>query len=273
MRYPLFLTLCLAVVPDFPPPPGPPASATPLAAVQDDGAPLPDAAGLERLARTDPVAFLEACVRRYDREVRGYRTTLQKRERLQGKEQPTEVIDAAFLEKPFRVRMDWREGAGRAVSVLYVQGENDGKLLARPAGALAYRLTGILARDPEGPDARAAGRYPITGFGIKIGTQRILASWRAAQKKGQLHVEYLGRQRVAEAGDRMCYVLRRRPYARPEEDGILDLTMHVDVETWLQVGTVLKGEDNRLIGEYFFRDIRLNPDIPPETFTRQALEK
>src|SRR5438309_723225 len=102
MRYPLFL-LCLAVVPDYPPPSGPTAASAPVAAVTDDGAPLPDAAGLERLARTDPVGFLEAILRRYDREVRSYRLTVQKRERLQGKEQPTAVIEAAFREKPFSV--------------------------------------------------------------------------------------------------------------------------------------------------------------------------
>jgi hypothetical protein len=272
MRYPLFLTLCLAVVPDVPPPAGPSSFAAPVAAVKDDGAPLPDAAELERLARTDPVAFLEACLRRYDREVPGYRTVLQKRERIEGQVHEPEIIDVAFREKPFSVAFDWRQGAGRAQRTLYVRGENDEKLLVRPAGLLAYRLAGIVTRDPEGADARAASRYPLTAFGIKIGTQRILAAWLAARKKGELHVEYLGQQRVPEAGNRLCYVFHRRA-ARPEEDGITDLLMHVDVESWLQLGTVLTGEGGRLIGEYFFRDVRLTTEFPPGTFTRQALEK
>ncbi len=271
MRYPLFLALCLAVVPDDPRPADPPKPAMPVAEVEDDGSALPDDAGLERLARTDPVAFLEACLRRYDREVHGYRVTLHKRERLEGKLNRPEVIDVAFREEPFSVLFDWREGAGRAQRTLYVRGENDDKLLVRPAG-WRFQLVGIVSRDPEGPDARAAGRYPLTAFGIKIGTRQVLASWQQARKKGELHVEYLGRQRVAEAGNRMCHVLRRRPYARPEEDGITSLVMYVDVETWLQVGTVLTG-DNGPIGEYFFRDVRLNPVFPAETFTRQALEK
>jgi hypothetical protein len=270
MRYPLFLALCLAVVPDVPPS-GRPAAA-PIAVVKDDGTALPNEARLERLARTDPVAFLEACLRRYDREVKGYRATLQKRERLAGKVQDLEVIDVAFREKPFSVLFDWREGAGRAQRTLYVQGQNEGKLLVRPSRPLAFRLVGVVARDPEGPDARAAGRYPLPGFGIKIGIQRILAAWQAARAKGELHVEYLGQRRVPEAGNRLCYVFRRCPYAKPEEDGITDLTMFVDVESWLQVGTILKGDDG-LIGEYYFRDVRLNPDFPAKTFTRQALEK
>jgi hypothetical protein len=270
MRYPLFLALCLAVVPDVPRPADP--AAAPVAAIEDNGSPLPDAASLERLARTDPVAFLEACLRRCDREVHGYRATLQKQERIDGKVRPVEVIDVAFREKPFSVLFDWREGAGRARRTLYVRGENEDKLLVRPSGALAYKLAGIVSRDPEGPDARAAGRYPLTGFGIKIGMQRVLSSWQAAQKKGELHVEYVERRRVRELGNRECYVLRRAPYARPEEDGITSLTMYVDVETWLQVGTILKGKDG-LIGEYYFRDVRLNPEFPADTFTRLSLEK
>ncbi len=272
MRYPLCLTLCLAVVPDVSPPADPSGFAIPVTAVKDDGAPLPDAAGLDRLARTDAVAFLEACLRRCDRELHGYRAVLYKRERLEGKVREAEVIDVAFRERPFSVLFDWRQGAGRAQRTLYVRGENDDKLLVRPAGLLAYRLAGIVTRDPEGADARAAGRYPLTTFGIKIGTQRVLAAWLTARKKGELHVEYLGQRRVPEVGNRLCYVLHRR-CARPEEDGITDVTLHVDVETWLQVGTLLTSEGGCLVGEYYFRDVRLTTDFPPETFTRQALER
>jgi hypothetical protein len=241
--------------------------------VTDDGSALPDAAGLERLARTDPLAFLEVCLRRYDREVRGYRATLRMQERLRGKEPRPEVIDVCFREEPFSVLLQWREGVGRALSTLFVRGENNDKLLARPSGLLAYKLAGIVARDPECPEARAAGRYPLTGFGIKIGTQRVLAAWRAARKRGELRVEYLGRQRIPEAGDRACYVLHRGPLSRPEDDGISEVFVCVDAETWLQVGTRLVGADGRLVGEYYFRDVRLNPDFPPETFTKQSLEK
>jgi outer membrane lipoprotein-sorting protein len=49
--------------------------------------------------------------------------------------------------------------------------------------------------------------------------------------------------------------------------------MYVDKETWLQVGSVLKGEEGQLIGEYFFRDVKLNPRFKPGTFTRDALKR
>jgi hypothetical protein len=273
MRRLLCLAVCLLAAPEERPPRAGQVADRPPPAVRDDGSPLPDDDGMERLARTDPIAFLENCLHRCDRKVRGYRAVLQKRERLGGKLRRTEILDVAFREEPFSVLLDWREGAGRVQRTLFVKGANDGQLLARPASALAYRLAGIVARDPEGPDARRVGRYPLTGFGIKIGMRRVRAAWAAARKEGALHVAYLGRRRVPEAGNRLCYVFRRDRVARPEEDGITAGTFSIDVETWLQVGVVLDGEDNQRIGEYFFRDVRLNPDFPPETFTRQALEK
>ena len=239
--------------------------------VPDNDAPLPSEDAMERLVKNDPIAFLETCIRRYDREVKGYTTTLRKQERLEGRLQQSELIDVAFREDPFSVLMRWRKGAERASAVLYVKGQNGDQLLVRPAGILA--VAGIVTRDPNGSDAKKSGRYPLTEFGIKIGMQRTLASWQKARKDENLHIEYLGVKRIKEAGDRPCWVLKRTRYKKPEEDGITELTLYIDKENWLQVGNVLKGEEGRLIGEYFFRDIKLNPDFKPDTFTREALKR
>ncbi len=237
--------------------------------VSDNGNPLPSESEMERLAKNDPVAFVEECIRRYDREVQGYTTTLRKQERLNG--QRSEVIDVAFRENPFSVLLHWKEGAQRASAVLYVKGENRDQLLVRPAGVLS--VAGIVARDPKGEDAKNAGRYPLTEFGIKIGMQRTLASWEQGKKANALHVEFLGETNVKEVGDRPCWVFRRTRYAAPTAEGITESTFFFDKESWLQVGTILKGEGGKLIGEYFFRDININPDFPNNTFTREALKR
>src|SRR5437868_3339847 len=108
----LLLPLCCVLAPEGLPRADDPGRGGPakLAKVADDGKALPSAAGMERLARADPVAFLEGCLKRYDREVKGYTATMQKQERLRGKLQRTEVIEVAFREKPFSVRMEWKQG-------------------------------------------------------------------------------------------------------------------------------------------------------------------
>lgn len=239
--------------------------------VADNGSPLPSEEQMERLARNDPIAFIRECIRRYDREVQGYTTTLHKQERSDGKLQLREEIGVAFREKPFSVLLRWKEGTRRAAAVLYVKGENRDQLLVRPAGLLA--VAGIVARDPQGEEAKKAGRYPLTEFGIKFGMQRTLSTWQRAKKAEALHVEYLGVKKPRELGGRPCWVLRRTRYAKPAEEGVIESTLYIDTDNWLQVGIVLKGEENKLIGEYFFGDLKINPDFPQSTFSRDALKR
>lgn len=238
--------------------------------VADSGNPLPSEAEMERLAEHDPIAFLNECIRRYDREVQGYTATLRKQERIGGQLQSSEVIGVTFREKPFGVLLRWKEGARRAAAVLYVRGENRDQLLVRPAGILS--LAGIVARDPKGEDAKQSGRYPLTEFGIKIGIQRTIASWESAKKDNALHIEYLGIKKIQETGDRSCWVLKRTRNA-PTEEGVIQSTLYIDRENWLQVGTLLNGEEDRVIGEYFFRDIEINPKLPDDAFSRGALKR
>jgi Protein of unknown function (DUF1571) len=240
-----------------------------LPTVTDDGSTLPDNEEMMRLAQDDPVRFLENCLRRYDREVSGYQATLLKCERLNGKLHEQETIRVCFLEKPFSVLLHWTEGASQAQSALYVKDANDGKVLVRPAGLA--RFIGIVDRDPEGTQARDSGRYLLTGFGIKIGTQRTLAGWVAARNRHALHVHYLGTKPIPELGGRVCHVLQRKPYEFAAEDGITELTTYIDAETWLQTGTILRGATGELVASYFFRDLRVNPAFPADTFTRQGI--
>jgi hypothetical protein len=255
--------------------PAPETSTEPLAAPKGPPHGAGDNAAMERLAKTDPVAFLEKSHQRYDREVRCYRTTLVKREFItptkgKGKLLPEEHIDAWFREKPYSVRMSWVKGAGLASRTLYVQGENKNQLLARPTGLGA--LFGIWRRDTDSDEAKQSSRYPITEFGIKAGSQNTLRAWKAARKRGELKVDFLGEAAPPELNGRACWKLHRTA-GTPEDGGILDGTFYYDKENWLQIGSVLEGEGGRLIASYFFRDLKLNAELPPDIFTERGLRK
>jgi hypothetical protein len=228
-------------------------------------------AEMVKLIDADPVAFLTRVVERYDREVQGYRCTLEKQERVGGTLKPVEVVACWFREKPFSVRMDWKKGIGKAQKTAYVEGKNNGNLLALPSGLLSF--AGVVARDPLGADAKSTSRYQLTEFGIQIGTRRTLAAWKAARKRGDLKVEFNGEKKLKELGDRPAWELKRVGYKKPEDDGITEATLYFDVENWLQVGSLMTGEDGKLIGKYYFRDLKLNPEIDDEVFTREALAK
>jgi hypothetical protein len=267
------LPLCLLMAPAPLEKPGPRSSLRVPEKVADNGKALPDNAEMERLAREDPVAFLKNCIRRYQRDVKGYHCFLDKQERIEGRLKPTETLEVWFREKPYSVLLRWVKNPGQAEKALYVQGQNGGQVLVRPEGALARKIAGnVITMEPTSPEARRSGRYPITEFGLNKGALRTLASWEAAQKEGALHIEYRGIEKIKEAGNRPCFVLHRDRYVRPENDGVTEMTIYVDRDTWLQVGSVLKGEEGRVIGSYFFRQIELNPQFKPNQFERAALE-
>lgn len=264
----LCLPLCFVMAPESRPRAVVVARSAALAA---NAAPIPDEAGLVRLAKSDPVAFLEACARRYERDVQGYRCLLQKQERIGGKLLPTEITQVDFREDPFAVLMEWKQGARLARRVLYAKGENRDMLVVKPAGLAA--IVGTVERDPEGDDAKKSGRYPLTQFGMKLGLERTIADWKKAKKDDALHVTYVGIKPIKELGDRPCHVLKRTQYKEPEADGVIDYTTYIDRENLLQVGSVLKGEGGKLIAEYLFRDVELNPKFAENAFTRAAVAR
>jgi Protein of unknown function (DUF1571) len=235
---------------------------------------LPDASAMTNLARNQPLAFLESCLKHYDKEVRSYQGMFQKQERLQGRLQPKEVIEVAFRETPYSVSMHWLEGARKADRVIFVAGENDGMMLAHPSG-VAGKLVKVVKRKVDSEEARESGRYTLDQFGFKNSLRRAVTSMQAAQKKGTLHVSFLGEAKVIEAGQRIGYKIKRT-YAEPESDGTEELTLYVDRENWLPIGIVVKGKvdqatgNRELLGEYFYRDVRLNPQLSPDQFKESA---
>src|SRR5262249_16037964 len=202
-----------------------------------------DNARMERLAKEDPIAFLENCLARYDREVTGYSLIMQKQERLQNKLLKREVIEVHFEHGPapngHSVFMRCIAAARLPARVLCVDGQKNNRRSVRPGGMGSFRT---VERDREGPDARRSGRCTVKEFGLRTGLQRTLDSFRAAQKDEALHVEYLGRQKVQEAGGRECFGLKRTGYKKPEEEGITQQTLLIDTQTWVLVGTILHGD-------------------------------
>lgn len=261
------LPLCLLLAPTYPGNLFAPVE-LPASHEGDKNTPLPHA---------DPVVFLQKCRERYDREVKGYTLTFVKREFIRGVLNDKERIAVHFRDQPHSVFFDWQEGARLAARVVYVQGENDGKMLVRAKfGGL------IVTRDPDGEEAKQSGRLRIDEFGLKKGLERVLARVTAARDNKTLHLEYRGVKKIDEVGERNCYVLKRSKYAKPEDDGVTELELYIDTETWLLVGTVSKGTvkttdgselRDQLIAAYYFRDIKLNPQFKADQFQRTALSR
>src|ERR1700730_6862327 len=80
---------------------------------------------LDNMIQTRPLAFLQLCLDRYEREVRCYKLTFIKKERINGKLHPPEkdkyeIIEVVCREQPFSVFFNWKARGKLAAKVLYV---------------------------------------------------------------------------------------------------------------------------------------------------------
>jgi hypothetical protein len=135
---------------------------------------------------------------------------------------------------------------------------------------LLSSLVPLVHRDPYGDDARSASRYPLPEFGMGKAVARSRAAWAKAQAAGRLFVRSRGVIPVPELDNRLCLVLERR-CDPPEEEGLTNLWLAIDAETWLQTGSRLLNADGDLIGRYEFRDVQLNPPFDESSFKPAAL--
>jgi len=260
----ILMPICLVFVPQQVPTA---LSIPPESSYRDDGKVLPAGDEMAALAEKDPVAFLDACLKKQHREVQGYSGVLHKQERIKGTDNPPEVIEFAFRENPYSVLLKWREGARDAKSSLFVHGENNDRVAVLP------KIVPIPLDLPvDGAMAQKAGRYLISEFSLRQATERTLKAWAAAKDHGNLRVEYLGKQAVPELEGRMCYRLKRT-CTQPEDDDVATVEIAIDAQTWMQIGSVLRRDDGHLIGSYYFTDLQTNPTFDPATFTRASLKK
>jgi hypothetical protein len=261
---------------------------------------LPATDDFSSLAQNDPVAMFEACLSRYAREVKGYRALMEKQERVEGKLNDREIVQVTgWGEVPdaggkthIKVRMIWEKGArkdflGNVVAgTLYNEDEKSDQILT-------YRPRAFIKEysvDLKGPNAREASRFCIKDSGLYRSMLRTYTAWKDHKERGELRIEYLGKQKIDKADGRECHVIKRicprtevdsfaldeKPPTDPkliERDGFNEVTVMIDAERWLQVGTVIRDAKGELVGEYFFRNVEtVAGEFPPDTFTAAGLK-
>lgn len=274
----LCLMLCVLVGPDRPPrkgradKAGKPAATAKVEIDAKDA--IPTSERFAELAKSDAIACLKASIARSRQEVKGFTTTLVKQERIGKRLNAEETLTASYRKEPHSVLLEWQiNPPGLADKVLYVEGANDNQMLARPSSPLARKITGpFVSRDPEGRDAKQTARVSIREFGLQKAAERTYLAWEKAQKEGTLKVDYEGLKELEELGNRKCYVLKRT-IDPPDEEGLGEVRVGLDAETWLQVFSVLKDPKGQKVGSYYFRDVKLNPEFEPGTFDKSALLK
>ncbi len=221
-------------------------------------------ARLTELAKTDHIALLDWAIGRYESTVTDYTATFYKQERINGKLRQTEKIAIVFKENPFSVLMSWEENAGSIDKLLYVEGQNENKMLVHPTGLLSWIKS--VKRDPRSKEVQKASRSSCDQFGFYRSMQNLLKIYKQAEKYGDLQISYHGRTKV---DDRECVAMERilppkadYPYAR--------LVLEFDVEYLLPTAISCYDWQGRLVSRYWYEDVKFNQGLKLAMFSPKS---
>lgn len=225
----------------------------------------------QRLAASDPLAFLKTCRQHYFEHVADYRCLFTKRERIRGKLSDEQRIDIRYRESPYSVDMRWISSPRRANRVSYVAGRwvDGGRELAliEPSGVLGMLVPGGVRRDIHGEEVMAESRRSIDQFGFRNSLDLIIKYCEKAKGDPAFSLRYLGEGSL---DDRPSYVFERRlPYTvegGPYPDRVL--LVYIDHEWLVPTGCLAYADHQRqeLLGSYLLTDVQFNTGLTGTDF-------
>lgn len=181
---PLPMTKAQEPPPDIARPPAPTmpkVEATPTNRPKIDGADSP----LTRLGR-------QAIER--EKLMSNYIVRMRRREQVNGKSQPEEIILLKYRRAPLSVHCKWLGDEGRGREIVYVQGQHDDKIHLLTGKGDFLGAGRKLSFTPDSPLVRSQSRYPVTEAGLGAATLRF-GQLMSAIERGQTNAgsaKYLG---------------------------------------------------------------------------------
>ena len=217
-----------------------------------------------------------SCVAEIKNNVDDYTATIVKRERVKNKLGDTQYMFAKIrnrklkdgkLETPFGVYMKFlkpRSVKGR--EVIWVEDQNDGKLLAHEGGFLGLLTVKL---KPESAIAMMGQRYPITKIGLQTLAEELIERGESQRKYGECEVKFV---KDAKIGERKCTLIQvvhpqRRAHfdfyrARIFIDDELNIPIRYAAWSWPET----PGGDPVLLEEYTYYNLKLNVGLTNSDF-------
>ncbi len=166
-----------------------------------------------------------------------------------------------FRENPFSVYMGF-EGPNKGREVLYVEGQNNGNLIAKEAGALG--IVGGVSLNPKSPTAMGESRYPITDIGMKNLVTKLIAQWERESKYGECDVKiYNGTMPLKNSNIKLKIKVvdskhprKRRQFDYHHTRLVVDKEKNLPISVEQYGFPVAQGQKPPLIGKYVYFDVK-----------------
>lgn len=216
--------------------------------------------------------------------IRDYTCDFVKRERIGDELMPVEKIDLRVRNRmiengntkvPFSVYMKFRAPReSRNREILFVEGANNGKLLAKEGGARGKWLPSVWLR-PDGPFAMKSSRYSISEVGMQRLAERLIESAGENKTPNLCKIKYI---RGAKVNSRNCsYLEVVRDDRQPGPLGpnnIYLVQIFIDEQLKLPVRYAAydwpteSGGKPRVLEEYTYQNIKLNVGLTDRDFSK-----
>ncbi len=201
--------------------------------------------------------------------IRDYTCTMIKRERIDGKLNDPEYMFVKVRQQPFSVYLYFLKPADIAGrEVLYVQGANEGKMMAHEAKGLKAHF-GTVSLLPTSAMAMNNNRYPITQLGVSHLVDRLIEVGEHDKQFGECTVEY---RKNAKVNDRVCTIIEvthpvpRRNFlfykARVYVDDQLNVPIRYEAYSWPKT----PGAPPELDEEYTYLNMKVNVGLTDADF-------
>lgn len=200
--------------------------------------------------------------------VKDYQCVLVKRDRIDDELSEPQYMEVKVRHQPFSVYVKFlgpAEVKGR--EAIYVEGQNDGDILAHGTGV--ERVIGTVSLAPDSHLAMRGQRYPLTKIGVLNLTRELIAVGQHDVNYGECEVKYF---RDAKVNDRVCtcmqfeHPLPRREFrfhiARIYVDDELELPIRYEAYTW----PAKQGGEPVLDEEYTYLKLKTNVGLTDHDF-------
>lgn len=201
-------------------------------------------------------------------QIRDYTAVMAKRERIDGTIGPYEYMFVKIRQRPFSVYLCFLDPPSlKGQEVIYVAGQNDGKMWAHGVGV--RRIFGTVSLDPNGLIAMRGNHYPITEIGISNLVHRLIEVGERDAQYGECEVKFIPGAKV---NGRQCTCLQvvhpvpRRNFlfhlARIYADDELQVPLRYEAHDWPRT----PGGEPELMEEYTYQNLKLNVGLTDRDF-------
>lgn len=189
-----------------------------------------------------------------------YTAIFHKQERVNGKLLEEETIFLKF-KKPFQVYMKWIKDPYKGREVLYVEGWNQGQIMAHEGG-----ITGIvtLNLNPRGSMAMKGNRHPVTDTGIGHLIKIISENIRRRMKAGGFKLLEDGEETVYGRKTRKVEVV----FERDRTKGYYGyrVVINLDEEKKVPIKIQIYDWGDQLVESYGYENLNLNAGLTDADF-------